>query len=602
MRNFTIAKRIIFLLAFILLFTLALGAVYAHYMNQVEEQSLSEAQDVMLAGYERTLQYSVETLATGLGAVVAEAKQAGTDPVEAIREAIKPVRYGKKGYYFVYNTKGVNMAHPLRPDFHGQHRIDHKDKKGNPYIKKLGDKAKEGGGFVTYWFNKPGEKEPSPKLAFAKLIPDTDLWVATGIYIDDIEAGRARIKDKLTAILNSAFKVVGTGFGVAFILLVLPLSVSIVRSILAPLRAATSKAQEVAQGQLDIEVEAKGNDEITRLEDALNQMIHTLTNNINEIETKGKLAEEQARVASEAAQEADKARNMAENAKQEGMRDAAHRLETVVDNVSSASEQISAQTSEISIGAETQSKRISETATAMEQMNATVLEVAKNSSYAAEMGVRAKEKAQQGAEIVRQSVMAMNTTQNQTQTLKTNMDQLGRQADSIGAIMTVIEDIADQTNLLALNAAIEAARAGEAGRGFAVVADEVRKLAEKTMGATKEVGDSIKAIQDVASQNIRSVEAAVSDLEQAVELSNQSGEMLSEIVSGVEESSDQIQQIATAAEEQSATSEEINKTIEEVNTIVKETAQGSSQTALAVQDLTEQMEELRKLILDFKSN
>jgi methyl-accepting chemotaxis protein len=216
--------------------------------------------------------------------------------------------------------------------------------------------------------------------------------------------------------------------------------------------------------------------------------------------------------------------------------------------------------------------------------------------------MQAGEKANAGADTVRMSIKSMLHTQEQAERLKTNMAHLGTQAESIGMIMTVIEDIADQTNLLALNAAIEAARAGDAGRGFAVVADEVRKLAEKTMGATKQVGDSIGAIQQVARENIDSVEAAVASLNEAVGLTEESGTALKEIVDSVERTAGQIQQIATAAEEQSATSEEINRAIEEISNITRETSEGVSSTVSSLSDLAEQLDTLNSLVQELKSS
>jgi methyl-accepting chemotaxis protein len=176
------------------------------------------------------------------------------------------------------------------------------------------------------------------------------------------------------------------------------------------------------------------------------------------------------------------------------------------------------------------------------------------------------------------------------------MQELGTKAESIGGVMNVISDIADQTNLLALNAAIEAARAGEAGRGFAVVADEVRKLAEKTMSATHEVGENIVAIQQAAEQNIKQVEHAVAAVTQATDLANASGQALTEIVSLAAQNSSVVTSIATAAEEQSATSEEINRSIDEINRITGETADGMVQASAAVQELAQMAQELNTIM------
>jgi len=173
---------------------------------------------------------------------------------------------------------------------------------------------------------------------------------------------------------------------------------------------------------------------------------------------------------------------------------------------------------------------------------------------------------------------------------------LGSQAEAVGGVMDVISDIADQTNLLALNAAIEAARAGEAGRGFAVVADEVRKLAEKTMTATSEVGSSIQAIQDSAAQNIKNVDEAVASVTEANEMANNSGEALKDIVRMANDSSLLISGIATAAEEQSATSEEINRAVDGISQIAGETAHGMLESSSAVRELATVAQELKVLL------
>ncbi|WP_457571651.1 methyl-accepting chemotaxis protein [Desulfovulcanus sp.] len=272
----------------------------------------------------------------------------------------------------------------------------------------------------------------------------------------------------------------------------------------------------------------------------------------------------------------------------------------ISERVSSASEELSAQVEQVSQGAEEQKARMGETATAMEEMNATVLEVAKNASNAAESAGTAKEEAENGEQIVERAIAAINRVSELAQGLKENMHALGSKAESIGQVMNVISDIADQTNLLALNAAIEAARAGEAGRGFAVVADEVRKLAEKTMGATREVGEAISSIQTAAKQNIESMDVASKAVEEATELAGESGEALKKIVDLSIENSNQIQSIATASEEQSATSEEISRSVEEVNRIVGETAEAMIQSSQAVQELARMASELREVIKELE--
>ena len=278
----------------------------------------------------------------------------------------------------------------------------------------------------------------------------------------------------------------------------------------------------------------------------------------------------------------------------------AQSITLITDNIASALEELSAQIEQTAQGAELQRERTESTATAMEQMNSAVLEIAKNASETAEDTESAKQKALEGEKIVHKAIDAIKEVQSLSKLLKENMDQLGQKANNIGNIINVITDIADQTNLLALNAAIEAARAGEHGRGFAVVADEVRKLAEKTMAATKEVEEAIAQIQQAIRKNIVDTEKATKAVEQATELASSSGEALREIVSISESNADKVGAIATAAEEQSASSEEIARTIEEIKNISAETSQGMEQASAAINQLVEQAQRLKQLVQEMQ--
>jgi len=378
------------------------------------------------------------------------------------------------------------------------------------------------------------------------------------------------------------------------------LGLLLTRSIAKPLASIVDFSESVAAGNLQRSLNIRQRDELGKLSDSLRIMVQALNGKISEADHKSNEAAEQARLAQTAMNEANEAKARAERAKTEGMIAAAAQLERVVEGISSASEELSAQVEQSSRGTEVQSTRVAETATAMEQMNSTVLEVARNASQAADSSREARDKALEGAKIVGQVVTGISTIQSVSQTLREDMSLLGKQAEDIGAIMNVISDIADQTNLLALNAAIEAARAGDAGRGFAVVADEVRKLAEKTMTATKEVGDAISGIQQGTKQNLENVEQAVTTIQQATSLAQQSGAALKEIVHLVEVSSDQVRSIATASEQQSATSEEINRSIEDINRISSETASAMNQSAQAVGELATQAGTLHTLIEKMK--
>ncbi len=280
----------------------------------------------------------------------------------------------------------------------------------------------------------------------------------------------------------------------------------------------------------------------------------------------------------------------------ERLKDAARVVAEISEQIEAASEKLSMQIEEAARGADMQRQRIAETATTMEEMNSTVLEVAKNASEAAESTEAARQNAMEGNSIVLQAIEAIEEVQDLTNKVKQSIDSLGQKAENIGEVINVISDIADQTNLLALNAAIEAARAGEHGRGFAVVADEVRKLAEKTMAATKDVAEAIASIQTDTRKNIEEIDKAVEAVHKSTELAAKSGEALQEIVRISEVNADQVRAIATAAEEQSASTEHITMAVEEINNISAETSEGMQQASQAILELTEQIQKLNELI------
>ena len=401
-----------------------------------------------------------------------------------------------------------------------------------------------------------------------------------------------------TETAHAAFIIICAMLGAA-LLLGGVLGMLIGRAIAPPLVSISRKAALVAEGDLSQDFALARKDELGALAASLDQMVANLRERIGEAEQKSLEAQEQSERAREAMTEAQAAKEKAEEG-QRAILTAAENVEQVVDRLSAATQQLSAQVEESSRGTDMQRERVASSATAMDEMNSTVLEVARNAGVAAEASNSSRNNAQQGQEIVLQSVEAISAVQSDAVALKENMESLGKQAEDIGNIMTVISDIADQTNLLALNAAIEAARAGEAGRGFAVVADEVRKLAEKTMQATKEVGDAIHGIQSGTGQSIDAVERAVENLTSTTDLVKKSGEALDLIVNEVTNTADQVRSIATAAEEQSAASEEISRSLEEINRMADETAAAMQQSSQAVSELAQQSQMLQTLVNELR--
>jgi methyl-accepting chemotaxis protein len=233
-------------------------------------------------------------------------------------------------------------------------------------------------------------------------------------------------------------------------------------------------------------------------------------------------------------------------------------------------------------------------------MNATVGQVAQNSGKAACLARETVETAKDGGAVVSNTIEGMELLSDAVSSSSTIITELGKSSDQIGVIVGTIEDIADQTNLLALNAAIEAARAGEQGRGFAVVADEVRKLAERTTKATKEISDMIRQIQQDTRGAVDSMQHGKEKVSAGVDLANKTGQALTKIVRMVSESADMIQQIAVASEEQSTATQQIAADIENVAQVTKDSAAGANESAKACQDLSQIAIELQRLVGNFR--
>ncbi|OPY72727.1 MAG: Methyl-accepting chemotaxis protein CtpH [Syntrophorhabdus sp. PtaU1.Bin050] len=405
------------------------------------------------------------------------------------------------------------------------------------------------------------------------LTRDKNLQEASALYLSEIKPQSVRIIRTMKQLADFQGRSVGATFkgmsdannrvrlalvifGVASIAGGLLIAFFLTRSIILPIREGAEVADRLSRGELNVTVNIEGKDEIARLLTAMNRTVSQWKSVVGY-------------------------------------------MRSAVESLSSGGRQLSASAEAMSNGYEDQSGRISQVATAAEEMSQTVIDIAKNAGGIAASASETARIANEGEAIVDKSVKEVKEIAQTVDQSAAFVKTLGERSHQIGEIVTVINDIADQTNLLALNAAIEAARAGEQGRGFAVVADEVRKLAERTANATSEIGSMIGAIQEGVSQAVGSMESVTRQVETGVELSGSAGQSLHLIVQSVEQLQLMVQQIASATEQMSATSEQITRDIGQIASVSQNVAVSSRQTTQASSEMAQLSETFQLLVGEF---
>ncbi len=543
------------------------------------------------------------------------------------KDAIRSLRYDGDNYFWINDMEGTMVVHPLNPDLEGKNLINKQDPQGVYLFKEFVNTAKKSReGFVEYSWEKPGTGKEFPKMSFVKLLPEWNWIIGTGIYIDDVE-------EQISNFNSNVFKLV-----ITIAALALGVGFYIAKQISGRVGLLADTADKVAKGNVNVRVDIQSENEIGNLANSFNAMVENIKISIQEIKEKGEAAEKAAADAEEAqqfAQEqsdylADKTKIMLNEMSKfadgdlsvslnrlekdddvarlfDGFNNAVRKIRDMMKGVNeaihattSASSEISSGAEEMAAGTQEQSAQASEVASAVEEMTKTIMSTADNANRAAESSKEANQFAELGNKKVEENKEGIERIIASTQNTGKVIASLAGKTDQIGEIAQVIDDIADQTNLLALNAAIEAARAGEQGRGFAVVADEVRKLAERTTKATKEIAETIKAIQNEAKEANDSMFEAGEAVNEGKKLTEEVGEVLMSIKEKAVLVSDEINQVAVASEEQSTASEQISKNVEAITSVTHQTASSTQEIARAAEDLNNLTVNLQNLIAQFK--